>query len=685
MNNKNKIIGSLALATLMVAAAGALTVKDTEYANAEANANQFQMLEGASIRLAEDKNGLRFKTEIGANVYSAIMNRDAGKDVRVGAFIVPAAYVDNQNAYQDGASVGDYDKFKQYKEVCFFDSTNDEIQNKIYQDGDYYYTNAVLTNVKYENLGKEFVGIGYMAWTTSAGTTYEFVDLDATDVVRSAAYVASAHYNNETDSTKLEYVKQYAYGALFEKTGVVTYDETNKQYTVYGADTYTKIDDVMTAIGGQLALVVDKAEVEADVNATVEVSPAMQLTYNTEKGGATTNTVGGVKFAIDCVSSAENVKIEADGTVKAVTGGEATLTFSCMGKTATCDVTVIQRQKSTLALVDLDLSKDSAATITLDADEVASKVFLGETDITSYMTATAGTVSIAKEAFANAPKGDNQLTILSSHYEYDAYVCKADFVISDEAELKVFRAAAAAASDQNGAASLTWSNTWDWYVVLDTDITCTGVYAEYVSYFGVFDGRGHSISDFTAGQGNNYNYARYGFFDNRIVGGDVGVTDSNGVMHEGIGLRVKNLALINLTEYGSGNRTGFVAWTTKGSKFSNIYLSGTMGLVSQWGYNSKNGSFENIVVYTTSYLYFPSAGNAAASNIEGASRILFYSPNPQLPAGYGNTGYTNMTAFYEGVKTAITGSDSWNKHVWGVDANGNITFGDTVVIAKPAA
>ena len=44
-----------------------------------------------------------------------------------------------------------------------------------------------------------------------------------------------------------------------------------------------------------------------------------------------------------------------------------------------------------------------------------------------------------------------------------------------------------------------------------------------------------------------------------------------------------------------------------------------------------------------------------------------------------------MTAFYEGVKTAITGSDSWNKHVWGVDANGNITFGDTVVIAKPAA
>ena len=309
MNNKNKIIGSLALATLMVAAAGALTVKDTEYASAEANANQFQMLEGASIRLAEDKNGLRFKTEIGANVYSAIMNRDAGKDVRVGAFIVPAAYVDNQNAYQDGASVGDYDKFKQYKEVCFFDSTNDEIQNKIYQDGDYYYTNAVLTNVKYENLGKEFVGIGYMAWTTSAGTTYEFVDLDATDVVRSAAYVASAHYNNETDSTKLEYVKQYAYGALFEKTGVVTYDETNKQYTVYGADTYTKVDDVMTAIGGQLALVVDKVEVETDVNATVEVSPAMQLTYKTEKDGATTNTVGGVKFAIDCVSSTENVKV----------------------------------------------------------------------------------------------------------------------------------------------------------------------------------------------------------------------------------------------------------------------------------------------------------------------------------------------------------------------------------------
>ena len=687
MNNKNKIIGSLALATLMVAAAGALTVKDTEYASAEANANQFQMLEGASIRLAEDKNGLRFKTEIGANVYSAIMNRDAGKDVRVGAFIVPAAYVDNQNAYKDGASVGDYDKFKQYKEVCFFDSTNDEIQNKIYQDGDYYYTNAVLTNVKYENLGKEFVGIGYMAWTTSAGTTYEFVDLDATDVVRSAAYVASAHYNNETDSTKLEYVKQYAYGALFEKTGVVTYNETNKQYTVYGADTYTKVDDVMTAIGGQLALVVDKAEVEADVNATVEVSPAMQLTYKTEKDGATTNTVGGVKFAIDCVSSSENVKVEENGTIKAVTGGEATLTFSCMGKTATCDVTVIQRQKRTLTLVDLDLSKDSAATITLDADEVATKVFLGETDITASVTATAGTVAIAKEAFANAPKGDNQLTILSSHYEYDAYVCVADYVISDQTELNAFRAAAKAASDQSQAQlgavtemSLTYSDTWDWYVVLDADITLTGTYTDRVSYFGVLDGRGHYLKNIVVDEVAKWQ--RCGFFDNRIVGGDVGVTDSQGVMHEGVGIRVKNLAILNI----SATRGAFVRTTTIGSTFENVFFTGSVSLVDNYLYSVKTGFFNNIVIGST-LTYFPMGADVSQTwtNIEGASRMKAF--GSKIPSAYGCASFgSDAAAFYEGVKTAITTEgDSWNKYVWGVDANGNITFGDTIIIAKPAA
>lgn len=692
-NKKTKIIGSLALATLMVTAAGALTVKDTEYASAEANANAFQMLDGASIRLAEDKNGLRFKTEIGANVYSSIVNRDAGKDVRVGAFIVPAEYVNNQNAYQDGAQIGDYNKFKQYKEVCFYDSTSDEIENKIYQDGDYYYTNAVLTNVLFENLGKEFVGIGYMAWTTNEVTTYEFVDLDSADVVRSAAYVASAHYVNETDATKQEYVKQYVYGALFEKTGVVAFDEQNKTYTVYGADTYTKVDDVMTAIGGQFNVAVDKTTVEADVNAIVDVTASATLTYNEEKNGATVATVGGIKLAMDCVATGDSVEVKEDGTIKAVKGGNATLTFSCMGKTATCNVEVVQRTFRTLAMVDLDLSKDSAAVINVDENEIASKVYLGEQDVTSYVTATAGQVSIAKEAFASAPKGDNQLTILTKNYEYDAYVCKVDFAISDQAEFNAFRTAAKAASDQSQASlaktddmSLTYSDTWDWYVVIDADITFTGTYTDRVSYFGVLDGRGHYLKDIAIDEVAKWQ--RCGFFDNRITNGDVGVTDSQGVMHEGVGLRVKNLAILDMT----ATRGGFVRTTTKGAEFSNIYWKGANGLVDTYVFTNldstvRAGKFSNIVAYSTSFVYIPwqSGPSASYRNIEGASRIHFFASNPQMPDGWENVGYTDMKAFYEGVKTAIGGSDSWNKRVWGVDANGNITFGGNIVIEAPVA
>ena len=682
-NQKRKFIGSLAAAALVVATVGAFNVNNTEYANADVNAEAFEMLDGASIRLAQDKNGLRFKTVIGSETYNDIVNRAAGTDVRVGAYIVPADYVNNANAYKEGAQVGEYNKFKQYKEVCFYDSTNDQIENKIYQDGDYYYTNAVLTNVLFENLGKEFVGIGYMAWTTSEGTVYEFVDLGEADVVRSAAYVASAHYVNETDETKQEYVKQYVYGALFEKTGVVTFDEQSKTYTVYGSDTYTKVDDVMAAIGGQFDVVVDKTTVEADVNAVVDVTASAQLTYNEEKNGATVATVGGVKLAIACTSSSDKVVVQANGTIKAVSGGEATLTFSCMGKTATCNVEVVQRAFRTLAMVDLDLSKDSAAVINVDAGEVASKVYLGEQDVTSFVTATAGQVAIAKEAFASAPKGDNQLTILTTHYEYDAYVCKVDFAISDQAEFNAFRAAAKAASDQSQAQlaatnemALTYSDTWDWYVVIDADITFTGTYSDRVSYFGILEGRGHYLKGITVDE--THKWQRCGFFDNRIVNGDQGVTDSQGVMHEGVGIRVRNLAIIDI----SATRGGFMRTITVGSKFENIYYSGSVALVDNYLYSAKTGFFNNIVTATT-ITYFPMSSDVSQTwtNIEGASRMKSLGSN--IPSAYACENFGgNAANFYNGVKTAITTEgDSWNKRVWGVDANGNITFGGNVVIA----
>ena len=681
---KNTTKKLAAILSLAVVCAGALGVASLNQATADTAVNPdcFEMVEGASIRLASDKNGIRFTTKFGSNVYQNIMQREAGTDVRVGAYIVPADYLDKQGAYESGAQIGEYDKLLYKKDACFFDSTDDTIENKLYQDGDYYYGYAALTNLLFENLGKDFVGIGYIAWTTDGVTTYEFIENEET-VVRSAAYVASAHYGKETDENKIEAVDHYAYGSLFAKTGVVDYDAQAGQYTVYDSNTYSTVAEVMDAINGSLELSVSATELSVAYPATPALTATVQLKYADVAGGEATATANGVNFAVKCESSTPAVATYENGVVKSVAKGATTLTFSCMNLTATCNVTVVQRTTRSLMEQYFDLSKDTVATIALDDGEIASEILVGETDIIDSVTATAGSVSIPKSLLETWDKGTTHVQVFTQNHQYNAYVCVADYVLSDEAELKVFRAAAAAASDQNGQASLTYSDTWDWYVVLDADFSCTGVYAEYVSYFGVLDGKGHAISNFTAGQGNIYNYARYGFFDNRITNGHLGVTDSDGEVHE-VGLRVKNLALINLTEYGSGNRTGFVATTTKGTMFDNIFVSGTMGLVSQYANSGRNGTFNAIVAVTTSYLYIPSAGNAAGASLEGASHIHFCSTNPQLPAGYGNTGYTNTTDLYNGFMSSLQNYQTWNKNVWTVADNGDIMFGGNVVIANPA-
>ncbi|MBQ3506729.1 MAG: hypothetical protein IJA89_08170 [Clostridia bacterium] len=697
-NTTKKIAAILSFA---VVCAGALGVASLNKATADTAVNPdcFEMVEGASIRLASDKNGIRFTSKYGSKVYQDITTREAGTDVRVGTFIFPAAYLDMQAAYETGAQIGEYDKLLNKKDACFYDSTDDTIENKLYQDGDYYYGYAALTNMQFENLGLDFVGIGYIAWTTGNTTTYEFIENEET-VVRSAAYVASAHYGKETDATKVEVVDHYVYGSLFAKTGVVDYDATAGQYTVYDNDTYATVAEVMDAINGSLELAVSATELSVAYPATSALTATVQLKYADVAGGEATAIANGVNFAVKCESSNPAAATYENGVVKSVGAGATTLTFSCMDLTATCNVTVVQRTTRNLKEQYFDLSKDTTATIALDEGEIASEILVGETDILSDVTATAGSVSISKEVLETWDKGTTHVQVFTDNYQYNAYVCVADYVLSDEAELKTFRAAAVAASDQNGQASLTYSDTWDWHVVLDADITCTSTYMDYVSYFGVLDGKGHAISDIVVGNGHNENYARVSFFDNRIERGDEGVLDSDNVMHADVGLRVKDLAIINIrgisTASANGHTRGaFVNTTTKGSRFENIYFSGLAPLVSQY-LNGACGVFKCIVVDgSTGYFPMSQAVNKEGTNVEEIKRILMYGANPQLPvqasgaAAYGcavyatNNGAT-MTDFYNGVIATINAVDDWSS-VWSVADNGDIMFGDdTVIIANPA-
>ena len=699
-NTTKKLAAILSLAVVCAGAFGVASLNKVT-ADTAVNPDCFEMVEGASIRLASDKNGIRFITKFGSNVYQSIMTREAGTDVRVGAYIVPADYVDYQAAYESGAQIGEYDKLLYKKDACFFDSTDSSIENMLYQDGDYYYGNAALTNMLFENLGKDFVGIGYIAWTTDGVTTYEFIENEET-VVRSAAYVASAHYGKETDATKVEVVDHYAYGSLFAKTGVVTYDAAAGQYTVYGTDTYSTVADVMDAINGSLELSVSETTLSVAYPETPALTANVQLKYASAAGGEATETASGVNFAIKCESSNPDAATYENGVVTSVAKGETTLTFSCMDLEATCEVNVRQRTVKNLNSVDFDLSKDTSTTIALGDGEEVTKVLVGETDITADVTATADSVSISKDVLENCTKGDNKVEIFTENYQYNTYVCVADYVLSDQTELTAFRTAAQKASDQNveqtalnGSTTLTWSDTWDWYVVLDADIACTGWF-QYtrVSYFGVLDGRGHALSNVQFAECKKWD--RGGFFDNRIARGDEGVLDSNNVMHTGVGLRLRNLAIINFTAYiDSGIRGGFTGTTTKGSTYENIYYTGNTGLVDQYMNTGKNGSFHNIVAnYSLTYFPMQQGDSFNWQNIEGATNIKTLNSkvpmqtvnDVSIPLPGCESFAGDATAFYNGVKTAITAEDgTWNKDVWSVADNGDITFGGNVIIEAPAA
>ena len=112
------------------------------------------------------------------------------------------------------------------------------------------------------------------------------------------------------------------------------------------------------------------------------------------------------------------------------------------------------------------------------------------------------------------------------------------------------------------------------------------------------------------------------------------LTDMDGVMHENVGLRVRNLALYNLTSlkvYNNNYRLAFTGTATKGSRYENIYMEGgTVALIDEYAYSGvKTGSFSYIVAHKiisgagTSIAYFPwaSGGSYTWTNIEAGGQM----------------------------------------------------------------
>lgn len=133
------------------------------------------MVEGASVRLSEPY-GIRFK----ANVSEAVVG---DPDYSFGMTIIPYDWVINYSEYVDAAD-GDYVAALDGAGVNYRKFDCEPVSN-----GDGYYIQASLTNIKEKNLDREFIGI---AWVEKGGVkTYAYNEKCARSIrtVSARAYI----------------------------------------------------------------------------------------------------------------------------------------------------------------------------------------------------------------------------------------------------------------------------------------------------------------------------------------------------------------------------------------------------------------------------------------------------------------------------------------------------------------
>lgn len=168
--------------------------------HATVDSDAFVMEKGASLGLTKD--GIRFRVQMGQNVYDRIFTDDTDENVNLSVLVAPKTYFDALNQTENA---GEYQELSKKVEIQIDDV------NKVYkqQDG-YWYANAVLTGLAVENNGNitedqfdlDFVAVGCIATTVGSETAYEyasFFDGDMANSVRSQYGVAQSSILLESD------------------------------------------------------------------------------------------------------------------------------------------------------------------------------------------------------------------------------------------------------------------------------------------------------------------------------------------------------------------------------------------------------------------------------------------------------------------------------------------------------
>ena len=355
---------------------------------ASALANTDFEMEGATVRLS-NPTGLRFTAKIDTTSYEAPTVADAEntqeRTVSYGVLIFPMNVLEHYML-----TTGEYTKFQGYVEdYDYLKGIKDNAAEYVDEYGiidiesipvpvdedndettDYYRINGSIANVKYNNIGREFFGLAYKKVgtydenSTSYSYKYTYANFGNKSNVWSLSYVASAAYAKDwegsTDTDK-ETLQGFIKNALLKKAGVPEKEAANVENFNW-------------------TLSLSKTATELTVGATESLTWETSFTVSGQDYAVTPDL--SVKYAS---SDPSVVEVSADGTLRAMKAGTATITVSCMDKEATCEVTV------------------SAAEVTLDYltfEEKGGDSFDGN-NITSDDKNSSITVNVTENQYPN--------------------------------------------------------------------------------------------------------------------------------------------------------------------------------------------------------------------------------------------------------------------------------------------
>lgn len=280
---------------------------------ASPSASSFWMEEGASVCLLEDTEGIRFTASCTEDKYAEVAASD---DKQCGMLITKKAYLDGIGS-EDVVAYLESQKTalgKQVTYVLITESSDNPIRPYRYMtaDGVVYRINGVLTDIKYDNMDAEWLGIGVIVTGSGTAATYEYAEYTVNDA-RRISYVASAALTEETSLTAAQQgtLKNYIYKTAAKLSGA----SENDYAADFDAGMQARYADAFT-------VKVSAQDVAPDGAAYLPLNGKTQATATVE------NAAGAVLDIVTTMETeSEAVSLE-DGTVTALSRGYGVIVAS---------------------------------------------------------------------------------------------------------------------------------------------------------------------------------------------------------------------------------------------------------------------------------------------------------------------------------------------------------------------